>query len=59
MEKLLFYHLAPTSEADIDYYKEALDYMFEHPEIKNIAITDSLIVKGSFTIVNTETVSLS
>ena len=39
MEKLLFYHLAPTSEADIDCYKEALDYVFEHPEIKNIAIT--------------------
>lgn len=41
MEKLLFYHLAPTSEADIDCYKEALDYVFEHPEIKNIAITAS------------------
>ena len=46
MEKLLFYHLAPTSEADI----EALDYVFEHPEIKNIAITVTKVVKGSFIV---------
>lgn len=39
MEKHKFHHLAPTSKANIDCYKEALDYVFEHPEIKNIAIT--------------------
>ena len=39
MDNLLFHHLAPTSEANIDCYKEAFDYVFEHHEIKNIAIT--------------------
>jgi len=36
-----FRSLTPSDEADLDHYKEALDYVFSSYEIRNIALTGS------------------
>lgn len=39
MDKIHFEKLTPNTNADLGIYKEALDFVFENNEIKNIAIT--------------------
>lgn len=41
MSKIHFEKLTPTKDVDLKTYKEALDFIFEDDEIKNIAITGS------------------
>lgn len=39
MDKIHFEKLTPNTNVDLGIYKEALDFVFENDEIKNIAIT--------------------
>ncbi|MFR3567646.1 MAG: hypothetical protein ACLTUR_06570 [Paraclostridium sordellii] len=41
MSKIHFEKLTPYKDVDLETYKEALDFIFENDEIKNIAITGS------------------
>ena len=41
MSKIHFEKLTPNKDIDLNTYEEALNFMFEDDEIKNIAITGS------------------
>lgn len=41
LSKIHFEKLTPNKDIDLDTYEEALDFIFEDDEIKNIAITGS------------------
>lgn len=41
LSKIHFEKLTPYKDVDLEIYKEALDFIFENDEIKNIAITGS------------------
>lgn len=37
--KYQFERLTPTANVDLDVYEDAINYIFENPDVKNIAIS--------------------
>ncbi len=37
--KYQFERLTPTNNVDLDVYEDAINYVFENPDVKNIAIS--------------------
>lgn len=45
--KYQFERLMPTDNVDLDVYKDAINYIFENPDVKNIAISGAYSARKS------------